>query len=181
MHISLLFGLALDKGDNEQAIITIYRHIKRVVLLKKWILSFVFLLLLFVGYVIASFYIGMDYKKTAEEKAVSIALNEGGLVSVSDYYLFHGQEVYSVVIGKDEEGIEYVLWIPKELKNATVKKMKYADGVSKSEIVDTVIEKYKPKEIVSVKIGMKNASPIWEVTYKDSEDNLVFADFDFKK
>lgn len=149
--------------------------------MKKWIISIGILLLLFVGYVIASFYIGMDYKKTAEEKAVSIALNEGGLVSVSDYYLYHGQEVYSVVVGKDEKGTEYVLWIPKELKNASVKKVKYADGVSRTEIVDTVNEKYNPKEIVSVKIGMKNGSPIWEVTYKDSEDNLVFADFDFKK
>lgn len=149
--------------------------------MKKWIIGIGLLLLIFVGYVIASFYIGMDYKQTAEDKAVSIALNEGGLVSVSDYYLYHGQEVYSVVVGEDEEGTEYVLWIPKKLKNASVKKMKYADGVSKSEIVDTVIEKYNPKEIVSVKIGMKNASPIWEVTYKDSEDNLVFADFDFKK
>ncbi|MGN1385111.1 MAG: DUF5590 domain-containing protein [Bacillus sp. (in: firmicutes)] len=149
--------------------------------MKKWIISIGILLLLFVGYVIASFYIGMDYKKTAEEEAVAIALKEGGLVSVSDYYLYHGQEAYSVVVGKDDEGTEYVLWIPKDIENASVKKMKYEEGVSENEIVATVKEKYNPKEIVSVKIGIKDSSPIWEVTYKDSDDNLVFADFDFKK
>ena len=156
-------------------------NIKRVVYLKKWIIGISILLLVFVGYVIASFYIGMNYKKTEEEKAVAIALNKGGLVSVSDYYLYHGQETYSVVVGKDDEGTEYVIWIPKDLKKASVKKMKYKDGVSESEIVAIVNEKYNPKQIVSVKIGIKNSSPIWEVTYKDSEDNLVFADFDFKK
>ena len=152
-----------------------------MVLLKKWILILSLIIILFTGYVIASIYVGMDYKKTAEEKAVAIALNDGGLVSVSDFYLYQGKEVYFVVVGKDEKDTEYVLWIPKNLKNASVKKMKYSEGVSKTEIMNTVIKRYNPKEIVSVKIGMKNGSPIWEVTYKDNDDNLVFADFDFKK
>mgnify|MGYP003434495406 CR=1 FL=1 len=82
--------------------------------LKKWIIGLSVLLLLAIGYIFASILVGMDGKKSAEEEAKAIATNEGKLVSISDYYLYHGKEVYSVVVGKDEDGTEQVLWIPED-------------------------------------------------------------------
>lgn len=152
-----------------------------MVSLKKWTIIIVIILLISTGYVVASYLVGMDYKKSAEEKATTIALNQGGLVTVDEYYLYHGDEAYSVVVGEDEEGVEQVLWIPKNLKNNSIKKMRFNEGVSKEEVLNKVNREYQPIEIVSVKIGMKNDNPIWEITHKDKKGNLIYTDYDFKK
>ncbi|WP_154663043.1 cell wall elongation regulator TseB-like domain-containing protein [Bacillus massiliigorillae] len=138
------------------------------------------LILLMIGYVIASILVGIHDKKTAEERAVSIAMDEGGLKSVSDFYLYHGKEVYSVVVGKDDKGISQVLWIPEKLdKNSTIIKKKYSEGKSEKEIINLVKQNYNPEEIISVKLGMENKSALWEVTFKDAKGNLHYYYYDF--
>ena len=84
--------------------------------MKKWTIGISLLLLLGMGYMIASIFVGMDGKKGAEEQAIQIAKNEGKLVSISDYYLYNGKDAYSVVVGKDQDGTKQVLWIPKNTK-----------------------------------------------------------------
>lgn len=148
--------------------------------MKKWVVIVSILVLLMIGYFIASVLVGMDDKKNAEERAVSIATSEGGLKSVSDFYLYHGKEVYSVVIGKDDKGINQVLWIPEKLnKNSTIIKKKYSDGVSEKKIIDMVNRNYNPEEIISVELGMEDKAALWEVTFKDSEGNLHYYYYDF--
>lgn len=148
--------------------------------LKKWTIGLSVLLLLVIGYICASFLVGMDGKKSAEEEAIAIATNEGKLVSISDYYLYHGKEVYSVVIGKDEDGTEQVLWIPEDVSEKSVIKDEYANGVSEAEITNIVKNEHQPKEIISVKLGMESDIPIWEVTYKNENDGLNYVYYLFE-
>ena len=148
--------------------------------LKKWIIGLSVLLLLAIGYIFASILVGMDGKKSAEEEAKAIATNEGKLVSISDYYLYHGKEVYSVVVGKDEDGTEQVLWIPEDTSEKSVIKKEYTTGVSKAEIMNIVKNEHQPKEIISVKLGMESDIPIWEVTYKNENDGLNYVYYLFE-
>lgn len=148
--------------------------------LKKWTIGLSVLLLLAVGYIFASILVGMDGKKSAEEEAKAIATNEGELVSISDYYLYHGKEVYSVVVGKDKDGTEQVLWIPEDTSKKTVIKKEYATGVSKAEITNIIKNEHQPKEIISVKLGMERDIPIWEVTYKNENDGLNYVYYLFE-
>lgn len=150
-----------------------------MVFLKKWIIIISVIVVVTVGYIIASIFVGMDDKKVAKERAVQIATNEGGLTTVDDFYLYHGKEVYSVVVGNDENGTKQVLWIPKDTKNNSVIKKKYSTGVSKTEITKVVNDTYHPKEIISVKLGMENKVPIWEVTHKDEKGHLQYNYFNF--
>lgn len=152
-----------------------------MVLLKKWIVTFSLVILLLLGYVVASVLVGLDGKNSAEEKASKIAINEGGLTRVDDFYLYNGNKSYSVVVGPDDNGTDQVLWIPSDLKKESIKKMKYSEGYSKSEIINRVQNDLNPYEIVSVKLGMKKNNPIWEVTIKDEKDNLIYKIYDFKK
>ncbi|MGM9928182.1 MAG: DUF5590 domain-containing protein [Bacillus sp. (in: firmicutes)] len=147
--------------------------------MKKWIWAVSLLVLVVVGYVVASFLVGINEKKTAEEKAVDYALNEGGLKSVSEFYLYYGKEAYSVVVGKDEEGTKQVLWIPEDTKEHSIIKKAYNEGVSKTEITNIVKSNYQPKEIISVKLGMESDVPLWEVTFKDDKNHLQYYYFDF--
>lgn len=148
--------------------------------MKKWVIIVSILILLMIGYVVASALVGMDEKKSAEEQAISIATSEGGLKSVSDYYLYHGKEVYSVVVGKDEKGNNQALFIPKDLdKNSTVVKKRYSEGVSKTDIINTVKREENPEEIISVKLGMEDKKALWEVTFKDAKGSLNYYYYDF--
>lgn len=148
--------------------------------LKKWTIGLSVLLLLVIGYICASLLVGMDGKKSAEEEAIAIATNQGKLVSISDYYLYHGKEVYSVVVGKDEDGTEQVLWIPEDVSEKSVIKDEYANGVSEAEITNIVKNEHQPKEIISVKLGMESDIPIWEVTYKNENDGLNYVYYLFE-
>jgi uncharacterized protein YpmB len=147
--------------------------------LKKWIIILSVCTLVFVGYFIASIMVGMDDKNQAEERAIQIAESKGGLVEISDFYLYHGKETYSVVIGQDQEGTKQVLWIPENTKDQSVIKKKYSDGVSKTEITNEVKKEKQPKEIISVKLGMENKTALWEVTFKDQNDFLHYYYYDF--
>ncbi|WP_019241991.1 MULTISPECIES: cell wall elongation regulator TseB-like domain-containing protein [Bacillus] len=147
--------------------------------MKKWILAISFLLIIIIGYVIASFLVGMDYANNEEERAINIAKSEGGLTTVSDFYLYHGKEVYSVVVGKDKKGVQQVLWIPKDRKDHSIVKKKYSSGVSKKEITKIVEHSYQPDEIISIKLGMESKVALWEVTIKDHKDRLHYYYFDF--
>ncbi len=149
--------------------------------MKKWIWIISAAILLMLGYVIASVMAGMDHKKAAEEEAVETALNKGGLTSVEEYYLYHGSEVYSVVIGPDKDGEKQVLWIPKDMKKDSIKKVKLSLGTTRDEVISKVKAEHSPYKILSAKLGMKEDSPIWEITIKDQYDNLQYINYDFLK
>ena len=149
--------------------------------MKKWIWIVSIAVLALLGYIAASVLAGIDQKRSAEERAEGIAKNEGGLESVDKFYLYHGAESYSVIIGPDKKGTDYVLFIPDNLKKEKVIKMKYSSGYSESEIIGRVKREHNPYQIVSVKLGMKKRVPIWEITVKDEEGNLKYIAYNFKK
>ncbi|MGM9923145.1 MAG: DUF5590 domain-containing protein [Bacillus sp. (in: firmicutes)] len=149
--------------------------------MKRWIVIISIFILLIIGYAVASALVGIDEKKTAEERAVSIAMDKGGLKSVSDFYLYHGKEVYSVVVGEDAKGTTQVLWIPKKLdKNSTIVKKRYADGYSKNDILNIVKKEANPDEIISLTLGMENNKALWEVVLKDEKGQLSYYYYDFE-
>ncbi|MGN1402464.1 MAG: DUF5590 domain-containing protein [Bacillus sp. (in: firmicutes)] len=149
--------------------------------MKKWIWIVSTIVVLLLGYIVYSAMAGIQVKKTAEEEATKFAIDKGGLISVDEFYLYHGSKTYSVVVGKSKDKTEYVLWIPEDLKKENVKKMKYASGYSKEEIIEKVKAEHNPHEIVTVKLGMKKDVPVWEVTVKDEKGGLTYIDYKFKK
>ncbi|MFS0781418.1 DUF5590 domain-containing protein [Bacillus sp. 1P06AnD] len=152
--------------------------------MKKWIWIISFIIILIIGYVIASYMVGVNAQTKDEEKGAAIAKDEGGLASVSESYVFRGKKAYYIVTGKDSESVKQVLWIPKDGKNTHIAKRKYSEGATRSEILEKVKSTGLPVSIVSAKIGMiefnkdKNRE-IWEVVFKDEKGKLNYYYYDF--
>lgn len=108
--------------------------------------------------------------KTAEDKAIQMALEETEIIEAEDFHLYHGQETYYVVKGKNENGTNLYAWIPEKEGRIIVRKQ--SDGVSKQEAIDKLLEEKNPQEIISVRLGMEKNIPLWEIYYR-SEGNLI--------
>ncbi|MGE7764782.1 DUF5590 domain-containing protein [Peribacillus sp. NPDC096540] len=147
--------------------------------MKKWLIIASILVLCFIGFVGGAYIKALQPKKEAGNEAFEKAKEEGGLETMEDFYLYNGQDSYSVIIGKGENGAKKVVWLPEDEKKEIVVE-NYKDGKSKKEILSIVNEKLNPQKIISVKLGMEKNVPLWEVTYLDESERFNYDYYDFK-
>ncbi|MGW6380324.1 cell wall elongation regulator TseB-like domain-containing protein [Peribacillus butanolivorans] len=147
--------------------------------MKKWLIIASILVLCFIGFVGGAYIKALQPKKEAGNEAFEKAKKEGGLETMEEFYLYNGQDSYSVIIGKGENGTEKIVWLPEDEKKEIVVE-NYKDGKSKKEILSIVNEKLNPQKIISVKLGMEKNVPLWEVTYLDESERFNYDYYDFK-
>ncbi|MGG6361442.1 DUF5590 domain-containing protein [Peribacillus frigoritolerans] len=147
--------------------------------MKKWLIIASILVLCFIGFVNGAYIKALQPKKEAGNEAFKKAKEEGGLVTMEEFYLYNGQDSYSVIIGKGEKGTKKIVWLPEDKKKEIVVE-NYKDGKSKKEIMNIVKEKLNPQKIISVKLGMEKNVPLWEVTYLDESERFNYDYYDFK-
>lgn len=145
---------------------------------KKIIIISIFIILIVLVSGIFIYQNALKPVKTAEKKAVQIAMEETELTKAEDFYLYNGQETYYVLKGKNEKGTNIYVWIPEKEGRIIVRKQ--SDGASEKEVVSKLLEEKNPKEIISVRLGIEDNRPLWEIHYR-SEGNLInyyYVDFE---
>ncbi|KWW11317.1 hypothetical protein AS888_01945 [Peribacillus simplex] len=147
--------------------------------MKKWLIIASILVLCLIGFVGGAYIKALQPKKEAGNAAFKKAREEAGLRSMDEFYLYNGQDSYSVIIGKGEKGIKKVVWLPEDKKKKIVVE-DYKDGKTKKEILSIAKEKLNPEKIISVKLGMEKNVPLWEVTYLDDSERFNYDYYDFK-
>ncbi|MBE6185527.1 DUF5590 domain-containing protein [Heyndrickxia ginsengihumi] len=115
----------------------------------------------------------------AYQYAQKIAGKEAHIQSVDQFYLYSGSTTYYVVVGKNNKKQEMVVWIPKKHPHQ-FKTMKWKDGISKTEAMNTVKRSKNPDKILSVRLGMDDQTAIWEVAYEKG-NNLNYYEVPFAK
>jgi uncharacterized protein YpmB len=138
--------------------------------MRKIILFIVLFIVISVGVFIKIYAGAQEPLNTAEEKAVTMAKESGALSELEDFHLYHGTEMVNVIEGKNKKGENIIIWIPEKSKEVIVEKRK--DGISKEDAVKRLMDEKDPKKIISVKLGMENDIPLWEIYYR-SENNLI--------
>lgn len=108
--------------------------------------------------------------KTAEAKAIDRAMSETRLEKADDFKIYHGQETFYIVKGKNRSGTDIYVWIPEKDGQIIVRKV--SDGVTKEDAIKKLKEEKNPKEIISVRLGMEKKIPLWEIYYR-TEGNLI--------
>lgn len=148
--------------------------------MKKWIWTIAIAILLFFGIGVNIYINALEPKKDAEAVATQIALEETDLKTIETFTLFNGSSSYYVVKGKDDEGESLIAWIPEQKENRKIIVKKEKDGISRDEAIQKLYDKKKPEEIMSVKLGMENNIPLWEIYYRSNDDliNYYYVDFE---
>jgi uncharacterized protein YpmB len=148
--------------------------------MKKWIMILSIFLLVIVGYFVYVYFQTVKPLNSAHSKAVEEAKKEANVVSAEQFYQYNGTMTYYVVVGKQKDGTKVAVWMPQS-KNKDVTVMKWADGISKAEAINTLMGKKTPKKILGVRLGMKDDIPVWEVSFLDQSKKLNYFYVDFLK
>ena len=147
--------------------------------MKKWVIAAA-VIVLFVSGIVAGAYINaLGPKKDAAKEAFQSAKQEGGLVTMDEFFVYNGRDSYNVVVGKTKDGTKKVVWLPNDNKKKAVT-ANYTDGISKKEILQIAKKQVNPDKIISIKLGMESNTPLWEITYLDESNRYNYDYYDFK-
>jgi uncharacterized protein YpmB len=153
-------------------------HNKRVMLVKKWflIIGFVVIIIITIGTII--YLNAIQPLKSAEEKAIEIAMAETPLTVVDEFNIYNGEETYYVLQGKNGDGTKLIVWVPEKKGKLMVKKA--SDGITKKQAIDTVSAEIATDSIITVKLGMEKGIPLWEVHSRTKGHLLNYYSVEFE-
>jgi len=140
--------------------------------MKKWL---VIVSILFIAVIItaAAIYLSaVKPVKQAEEAAVHKAIEATDIAEVTEFSLYNGEETYYVVQGENNKGTKLIAWIPEKKGKIIVKKS--SDGLSRDQAIKKVLAEMNSPEIISVKLGMENGIPLWEIHSRTKENLLNY-------
>lgn len=163
--------------NQEQTIFISY--LERVKILKKWLIICSVFILCFIGLVAGAYFKALQPKNKAADIAFETVKAEADMKTMDEFYLYRGLESYSVVIGSTNGGQKKIVWIPDNDRKEIVV-MNAASGKSKEDILSLVQQKISSEKVISVKLGMENSVPLWEVTYQNSSGKYNYDYYDFK-
>jgi uncharacterized protein YpmB len=149
--------------------------------MKKWILLVIMAVLLVVSWrAVALYKTTLEPKTSTEDKAINTALEDELFETVDQVDTYYGTHEYQVITGKDLKGESIIAWIPAKGEPIIKKK---SDGVTEKEAISglyTTLENLydtdvrDPQEIRSIKLGIEDDIPIWEIIYVDKRDRLTY-------
>ncbi|WP_077618567.1 DUF5590 domain-containing protein [Bacillus sinesaloumensis] len=114
----------------------------------------------------------MEPLESAQAKGNEIALEKTPIETIEESYTYFGTTAYQVVIGKNDKDQRLIAWIP-EKKGEIITRFE-KDGISEKEALAIVNNERNPEEIRSVKLGIEDNIPIWEIIYMGSDQRLTY-------
>ncbi|RFU68467.1 peptidase [Peribacillus saganii] len=147
--------------------------------MKKWLIITSLVVLVLIGISAGAYIHAMKPKNEAYKRAFNEAQNEAGLVTKDKFYIYNGMESYYVVVGRDEQKKQKIVWIPFDKKRKVVIK-DFRSGKTEEDIRKIVASEMNPEKIITVKLGMEKSVPLWEVTYLDEKNRYNYEYYEFK-
>lgn len=153
----------------------VHSEVKKV---KKWLIFIAVVIVILAGYLVKVYLSAMEPIKAAEKTAVALADKKDYFREVQQFHLYHGTETVDVIEGTDKKGENIIAWIPEKSKQVIIKK---ADsGLTQQQAVQKLEESVHPKKIVSVRLGMENNIPLWEIYYLSNNNLMNYYYIDFQ-
>jgi uncharacterized protein YpmB len=137
------------------------------------------LLVVIVGMVI--FYLRANQPMAqAKKEAIAIAEKQANLQNADHFYWFTRKKTYFTVTGKNNQGSEIVVIIPRSGEKVTVLEQK--DGLSEAQARETVTKAHPQEaEVIKASLGMYDDQPVWEIMTKNSQKELTYYLVSFTK
>lgn len=139
--------------------------------MKKWLIA-IGIFVIFI--ILASIYYQMIRSPLTneEQEAVSIALAETKLEHVNSVEFYHGTDAYQVINGTDAKEEELIVWVRSDNKEVMTKRVK--DGLSKEQVEQFALNELSPTEVISIRLGVEQGLPVYEITYIDGEHRYAY-------
>lgn len=134
-----------------------------------WWVFPIIILFIFIFSFIQFLYPYMHVKKVA----VQVAKEYTSLNKVDDFYLYHGEETYFSVFGKDKDGKEIVVLIPE--KGSKISVLDQNEMIHKDQAIKHVLEEAEDQQrLYKESFGIYQDTPVWEVIARDQETGSLY-------
>lgn len=111
-----------------------------------------------------------DIKKQAEQ----LVLETNKISSVTDSYVYNGNNPYVTVFGVDENGGDKALFVPINLDEKLIQEINVDDGITKEQALSVLNDEAQVKEVLHTKLGFEEVGAVWEITYVNESNNLSY-------
>lgn len=111
--------------------------------------------------------------RTNQDQALNYIQENTDIKFIDKINFYHGVESYYVAEGTNIDGEKQIIWVPTILDNNIVIKSK-DDGISQEDVLAFVQKELAPKEIISIKLGMENSIPLYEIIYRDQKNRYSY-------
>lgn len=146
--------------------------------MKKWLILVVGVILVVVLFSLTVYKQVQNNKTEGFSEAIEKALEATSLVEVNETSTYSRNESYVVIDGLDEDGNEIYVFVPDE--DGEMIEIDAEDGITAEDAIQIVENDQKVSKILSTQIGIEDEKPLWEITYLDDKERLVYYYLDFK-
>ena len=146
--------------------------------MKKWIWIGCFILIIAIVLCIHTYVQAMKPFNSAKEDAISIAKDQAELKTEENFSLYNGKQTYYIIEGKNDSNEDIIVWINEKTHEVTTKPKK--DGITKQEAINILLSEQKPEEINSVRLGMYDGFPVWEIYSHTNNESINYHCIDFQ-
>ncbi|MFV2048080.1 DUF5590 domain-containing protein [Metabacillus sp. YM-086] len=122
----------------------------------------------------ATYQAAREQYTNGHEQSKKIAMESANLSTITEITTFNSDKQYHVLTGEKTKNESVYVWVYKKDKEDKMLVKKQSSGITKDEALKKVNKEYSPVEIISVRLGMDEEIPIWEVKYKDKSDRYTF-------
>lgn len=146
--------------------------------MKKWIWIGSFLLLIVIVLCIHTYVQAMKPFNSAKDEAIVIAKKQADLKTVENFSLYNGKKSYYILEGKNDSKEDIIVWIEEEKHDVTTKLKK--DGLTKQQAINILLSEQNPGKINTVRLGMYDGIPVWEIYSHKNKDTVNYHCIDFE-
>ncbi|AEJ24116.1 DUF5590 domain-containing protein [Weissella koreensis] len=113
----------------------------------------------------------------ANQEYSNLVIKKHKLKSVQNFYWSNRSGDYYTLIGKNDKNKKTGVIVNAKTKDMTVLAMN--EGKSYQTVKKQVEQKYQPKKITNIGMGIYKKVPVWEVKFIDQNGNLNFITVQF--
>ncbi|MGO4888076.1 DUF5590 domain-containing protein [Anaerobacillus sp. MEB173] len=141
--------------------------------MKKWILIIALFLMTLIIWQFSLFYQSIqETKLVTQDEALAIMNEKLNISEVDDVDFYHGTEAYQIIHAKNDHGEEIIVWVSEDGEQIIKKKVE--DGLRIEEVEQFIQDELSPQKIISIRLGMENHLPVYEIVYIHEDGRYSF-------
>ncbi|MCD2255844.1 DUF5590 domain-containing protein [Agrilactobacillus fermenti] len=144
--------------------------------IKHWLYASAIIILISTLFII--YHVGQSPYHQEQKAAIAFAKKNTDLKTPEAFYLYTRNQKNWTVGGKDRKGHQIFAIIDPKTNQVTI--LSQSSGITANKAIHKVIQKYRPKQIHNVALGLYHKRPVWEVTFRNKNSSIGYETIDFK-
>lgn len=141
--------------------------------MKKWILiSASLLLAIMIGWGSWIYYSAVSASDQIVNQLVTKAKQQYQLQHIKKVTYYHGTYPYHVIKAVNADSQTVYIWLSEKHDVSLVRRAE--QGWTQEQVKKHFLVNYQPKQLIDIRLGVEDQTPVWQITFVDAKDNYTF-------